>query len=92
MPESFPPMSARVALEVRRGRSIPMSHFTHEGTDALKRLAEEVEQERVTKGHTPFDEIADDESHDQADEASREPAEDDGTGAPMRVVPPQLPH
>lgn len=32
-----------------------MSEFTHEGTENLQKLAEQVEQERVAKGHTAFD-------------------------------------
>lgn len=34
-----------------------MSKFTREGTQALRNLAEEVEQERKAKGHTPFDDV-----------------------------------
>ena len=34
-----------------------MSKFTREGTKALQSLAEEVENERKAKGHTPFDDI-----------------------------------
>lgn len=40
-----------------------MSLHDHEGTDALTRLADEVEEERRTKGHTAFD--AQDESADR---------------------------
>ncbi|WP_062079259.1 hypothetical protein [Demequina globuliformis] len=32
-----------------------MSMTDHEGTEALKRLADEVEAERRAKDHTPFD-------------------------------------
>lgn len=39
-----------------------MSKFTHEGTEALQNLADEVEQERKQKGHTPFDEVPESES------------------------------
>lgn len=34
-----------------------MSVHDHQDTEALIHLAEEVEQERKTKGHTPFDDI-----------------------------------
>ncbi|WP_084077059.1 hypothetical protein [Demequina sp. NBRC 110057] len=53
-----------------------MSLTDHEGTDALTRLAQEVEEERRTKGHTAFD--AQDESDDrQTGETRGERAEVD---------------
>lgn len=39
-----------------------MSKFTREGTQALQSLAAEVENERETKGHTPFDDIPESDS------------------------------
>jgi hypothetical protein len=69
-----------------------MSHFTHEGTDALKRLAEEVERERATKGHTPFDEVIDEASRDDAEAVQREHAEDAKSGTVNRSVTSQMPH
>jgi len=34
-----------------------MSTFTHEGTEALQQLADEIQREREEKGHTAFDAI-----------------------------------
>jgi hypothetical protein len=62
-----------------------MVDLTHKGTEALQQLADEVEQERVTKGHTPFDDVPEsdggqaaspdadkvDSSHDDRDDAVR---------------------
>lgn len=39
-----------------------MSKFTREGTRALQNLADEVENERKQKGHTPFDDIPESDS------------------------------
>lgn len=43
-----------------------MSRFTREGTKALQSLAQEVENERKTKGHTPFDDIPESNSDAQS--------------------------
>ncbi|MFN3866358.1 MAG: hypothetical protein ACK4MD_06550 [Demequina sp.] len=41
-----------------------MSEFTHEGTEDLQNLADEVERERQEKGSTPFDDTATAEDED----------------------------
>ncbi|MDN4481092.1 hypothetical protein [Demequina muriae] len=38
-----------------------MAKFTHEGTEDLQHLADEVEKERQAKGHTPFDDVPENE-------------------------------
>lgn len=53
-----------------------MSKFTREGTQALKSLAEEVENERQEKGHTPFDDIP--ESDSGVHSSTREDYEGEG--------------
>lgn len=52
-----------------------MSEFTHKGTEALQHLADEVEQERKDKGHTPFDDIP------ESEEGVRTSADGTGTQA-----------
>ena len=56
-----------------------MAKFTHEGTEDLQHLADEVEKERQAKGHTPFDDVPE---SDEADGTTREDHEgvDDGLG------------
>lgn len=56
-----------------------MAKFTHEGTEDLQHLADEVERERQEKGHTPFDDTA---STEDEDSATREDHEgvDSGLG------------
>ncbi|GIG55445.1 hypothetical protein [Demequina activiva] len=49
-----------------------MSVHSHKDTEALQHLADEVEQERATKGRTPFDDIPESEGGD--------PARQDGLG------------
>ena len=49
-----------------------MSKFTHEGTEALQHLAEEIERERREKGRTPFDDVP------ESDEATASAAEEHG--------------
>lgn len=52
-----------------------MSKFTHEGTEELTRLADEVERERAETGHSTVNDVPDPEDdgatrEDHADEAS----------------------
>lgn len=52
-----------------------MSKFTREGTQALQNLAAEVEEERKTKGRTPFDDIP------ESDSGAHSSAREDYEGA-----------
>ncbi|WP_084038233.1 hypothetical protein [Demequina sp. NBRC 110053] len=59
--------------------------FDHEGTQSLQHLADEVEQERKTKGHTPFDDIPEPEQNG-TDEGAQEAVSSDDDVAPAESV------
>lgn len=77
-----------------------MAVHDHQDTEALTHLAEEVEQERKTKGHTPFDDIPESDGADsgrqdghgsEASQESRETVERaEAFGAQARPQTPGL--
>ncbi|WP_084105726.1 hypothetical protein [Demequina sp. NBRC 110056] len=61
--------------------------FDHEGTEALQHLADEVEQERKTKGHTPFDDIPESEGeHSTREDAQGREASSDDEVTPAETI------